>query len=92
MQSSHQTLSAADYREPAPKLTELLEKLIKRNGSDLHITTNTQPRMRINGDLEPLPDYPILTAAETKAYAYSVMSEKQISIFEDRHELDLSNY
>ena len=90
MQSSNQTISEADYREPAPKLTELLERLIKLNGSDLHITTNTQPRMRINGDLEPLPDYPILTAAETKPYAYSVMSEKQISVFEDRHELDLS--
>lgn len=90
MQSTNQTISEADYREPAPKLTELLEKLIKLNGSDLHITTNTQPRMRINGDLEPLPDYPILTAAETKPYAYSVMSEKQISVFEDRHELDLS--
>ncbi len=63
MQSTNQTISEADYREPTPKLTELLEKLIKLNGSDLHITTNTQPRMRINGDLEPLPDYPILTAA-----------------------------
>lgn len=90
MQSNNQNLSETDYRELAPKLTELLEKLIKLNGSDLHITTNTEPRMRINGDLKPLSDYPILSTAETKAYAYSVMSEKQISVFEEKHELDLS--
>jgi twitching motility protein PilT len=81
---------AADFRQPAPKLTALLELLIKVNGSDLHITTNSQPRMRINGDLQPLTDFPILTAEETKNYAESVMSDKQKAAFADHHELDLS--
>ena len=89
MQSTTQHLSA-DFRQPTPKLFELLELLIKQNGSDLHITTNTHPRMRVNGDLEPLTDYPILTAEDTKNYAYSVMSDKQKQAFEQHHELDLS--
>lgn len=79
-----------DYREPTPKLAELLELLITQKGSDLHITTNTPPRMRVNGDLEPLSNYPVLTPADTKKYAYSVMSEKQIQAFEQERELDLS--
>lgn len=81
---------AADFREPVPKLFELLELLIKQNGSDLHITTNTHPRIRVNGDLEPLTDYRILSAEDTKQYAESVMSDKQKAAFEQHHELDLS--
>ena len=79
-----------DFREPTPKLTELLQLLINLNGSDLLITTNTPPRMRINGALCALSEYPILTAEDTKKYAYSVMSDKQKAFFEEHQEIDLS--
>ena len=84
------TMQTTDFREPAPKLTELLQLLINLNGSDLHITINTPPRVRVNGDLCELSDYPILTAEDTKTYAYSVMSHTQKADFEDRHQIDLS--
>jgi twitching motility protein PilT len=89
MQAATNTLNP-DFREPVPKLFELLELLIRQKGSDLHITTNTHPRMRVHGDLEPLTEYPILSAEDTKTYAESVMSEKQRAAFEQHHELDLS--
>ena len=79
-----------DFREPTPKLTELLRLLINLNGSDLHITTNTAPRVRVNGDLCELSDFPSLTADDTKTYAYSFMSQTQKADFEDRHQIDLS--
>jgi len=83
-------MQLTDFREPVPKLTELLQLLIKLNGSDLHITINTPPRVRVNGDLCELSDYPILTAEDTKTYAHSVMSHTQKADFEDRHQIDLS--
>lgn len=83
-------MQATDFRDPVPKLTELLQLLLNLNGSDLHITINTPPRVRINGDLCPLTDFPILTAEDTKTYAYSVMSPIQKADFEDRHQIDLS--
>ena len=83
-------MQPTDFRDPAPKLTELLQLLIKLNGSDLHITINTPPRVRVNGDLCELSDCPVLTAEDTKAYAYSVMSPTQKADFEDRHQIDLS--
>lgn len=79
-----------EFANPVPKLGELLRLLVSNQGSDLHITTNTPPRMRIHGDLKALPDYAILTATDTKAYAYSVMSDKQKQLFEAKHEMDLS--
>lgn len=90
MQSITHELQRNDFKEPPPKLTELLQKLVQLGGSDLHLTTNTEPRIRINGDLEPLPNYPILKAQETKSYAYSVMTQDQINSFENTHEIDLS--
>jgi twitching motility protein PilT len=79
-----------DFRDPTPKLTELLQLLIKLNGSDLHITINTAPRVRVNGDLAELSNYPSLTPEDTRSYAYSVMSDKQKASFEELRQIDLS--
>ncbi|MGZ4833074.1 MAG: type IV pili twitching motility protein PilT, partial [Terriglobales bacterium] len=73
----------------AVTLSDLLKKLLELNGSDLHITTNTPPQIRVHGQLQPL-DMPPLTPAETKALAYSVMTDAQKHRFEEDLELDFS--
>jgi len=70
-------------------LSELLKKMIEMGGSDLHVTTNSPPRIRIHGKLRPL-DMPPLTAADTKALAYSVLTDAQKHRFEENLELDFS--
>jgi twitching motility protein PilT len=73
----------------AVTLSDLLKKLLEMNGSDLHITTNSPPQIRVHGHLQPL-DMPPLTPAETKALAYSVMTDAQKHRFEEDLELDFS--
>jgi twitching motility protein PilT len=63
-------------------LSELLKKMIEMGGSDLHITTNSAPRVRVHGRLRPL-DMPPLTAADTKSLAYSVLTDAQKHRFEE---------
>src|SRR3984957_1285274 len=70
-------------------LSELLKKMIEMGGSDLHITTNSAPRVRVHGHLRPL-DMPALTAADTKSLAYSVLTDAQKHRFEENLELDFS--
>jgi twitching motility protein PilT len=70
-------------------LPELLKSLVDHNGSDLHITTNTPPQIRVHGHLRPL-DLPVLGPAETKALAYSVLTDAQKKRFEESLELDFS--
>jgi twitching motility protein PilT len=70
-------------------LSELLKKMVEMGGSDLHIATNSPPRVRVNGKLKPL-DLPPLTAAETKTLAYSVLTDAQKHRFEENLELDFS--
>jgi twitching motility protein PilT len=74
---------------PEIALSELLRKLIEMGGSDLHITTNSAPMVRVHGTLRPL-DYPELTPAETKQLAYSVLTDAQKHRFEETLELDFS--
>src|SRR5512136_694088 len=70
-------------------LHQLLKELIDHGGSDLHITTNSPPQIRVDGKLEPM-SMPALTPVETKQLCYSVLTEAQKHKFEEENELDLS--
>jgi len=71
-------------------LSELLKKMSDMNSSDLHLTTNTPPQVRIDGHLRPLTEFPPLTAADTKQLAYSVLTDTQKHRFEEQLEIDFS--
>ncbi len=74
---------------PEIALSELLRKMIELGGSDLHITTNSAPMVRVHGVLRPL-EYSELTPGETKQLAYSVLTDAQKHRFEESLELDFS--
>ncbi len=74
---------------PTVSLSELLKKMIEMSGSDLHLSTNTPPRIRVHGKLRPL-DMPSLTAVDTKSLCYSVLTDAQKHRFEENLELDFS--
>src|SRR5512145_360672 len=78
--------------EAAPQisLSELLRKLSELGGSDLHITTGSPPQVRVDGHLRPLEQYRVLTSADTKQLAYSVLTDAQKHRFEETLELDFS--
>jgi twitching motility protein PilT len=71
-------------------LSDLLKKLIEMRGSDLHLTTNTAPQVRVDGHLRPIEGFRTLTSADTKALAYSVLTDSQKHRFEEALELDFS--
>src|SRR5688572_7897902 len=71
-------------------LPDLLRKMTDAGGSDLHLTTNSPPQVRVHGHLSPLPGYRPLTPAETKQLAYSVLTDAQKHRFEENLELDFS--
>src|SRR4029077_16529761 len=70
-------------------LSDLLKKMLEMNGSDLHISTNSPPQVRVHGHLQPL-DMPMLNPSETKQLAYSVLTDEQKHRFEEHLELDFS--
>jgi twitching motility protein PilT len=70
-------------------LHQLLKAMIEKGASDLHITTNSAPQLRIDGKLHPLK-MPQLSPPETKQLCYSVLTDAQKHRFEEQSELDLS--
>ena len=70
-------------------LHQLLKILVENKGSDLHITTNSAPQIRVDGKLTPL-DFPPLNQVETKQLCYSVLTDAQKHKLEEENELDLS--
>ncbi len=71
-------------------LSDLLKKLIEMGGSDLHLTTNTPPQVRVDGHLQAVEGIRTLTSADTKSLAYSVLTDAQKHRFEEALELDFS--
>jgi twitching motility protein PilT len=74
----------------AATMADLLQILVDRGGSDLHITTGTYPSIRVAGKLVPLTQFEQLTPQDTQRLSYSVLSEAQKQKFEEESELDLS--
>jgi len=72
-----------------PNLHELLKELVAKGASDLHITTGLPPMIRLHGRVVPVGTEP-MAAAETKALAYSMLTDAQKHKFEENKELDFS--
>jgi twitching motility protein PilT len=73
----------------AATMHQLLKTLVDQGGSDLHVTTNSPPQIRIDGKMVPL-QLPPMTAAETKQLIYGVLNETQKHRLEESLEVDFS--
>jgi twitching motility protein PilT len=68
---------------------ELMAEAVKRRASDIHITAGIPPLLRVDGRLQPL-DYEPLSPNECQRLIYDILTDRQITEFETRHELDMS--
>jgi twitching motility protein PilT len=77
----------SEVQIPVP---ELLNKLLERHGSDLHLTAGTPPTIRVHGDLQRLDEYPALTPRGLQGMVYAILPQKMRERFEQELELDMS--
>src|SRR5215212_4549239 len=71
-------------------LRALLEEMIERDASDLHITAGERAKLRVDGDITNSELEYMLTPKDTLQIAYSVLTENQKKRFEMEDELDFS--
>jgi twitching motility protein PilT len=74
----------------AVNLRSLLEEMIERDASDLHIVAGERPKLRVDGDIVNSGVEAVLTPKDTVSIAYSVLTENQKKRFETESELDFS--
>jgi twitching motility protein PilT len=70
-------------------MEQLVQQLVDRNGSDLHLTAGSPPLVRVNGNLVSLEQEP-LDGETTQKLIYSILDNEQIMRFEKEWELDMS--
>ena len=69
----------------------LLERMVARSASDLHVTVGTPPAMRVNGALERDADVPSLTPDDTHQMLYRILSTEQQKLLEINRQIDLAH-
>jgi len=71
------------------QIYELFEQMHGSKASDLHLTAEAPPMMRVHGDVVPMP-FDQLNANDVRQLCYSVLTEQQKKMFEEESELDFS--
>src|SRR6184192_1343119 len=69
----------------------LLERMVARNASDLHITVGTPPAMRVHGALERYENTPELTPEDTHQMLYRILSTEQQKLLEINRQIDFAH-
>lgn len=71
-------------------VTQLLERVVDLNASDLHISVGARPTIRVNTVLKPLDDYQILTSDDVEFLMSQLLDAKQRELLDINKELDFS--
>jgi len=91
MQAPPPAPNAAPSAPPASTLNfkSVLQEMIRRNGSDLHLKVGRPPTFRVDGDLQAL-DQPPLRPEDLKALAEQLMTPRQVKQFAEEKECDFA--
>jgi twitching motility protein PilT len=69
----------------------LLERMVARNASDLHVTVGAPPAVRVNGKLERDQDIPDLSPDDTHQMLYRILSTEQQKLLEINRNIDFAH-
>jgi twitching motility protein PilT len=85
-----QPVPAPAERRAASSVDDLLEQVVVRSASDLHVTVGSEPVIRVNGRLERLDEFARLSPEDTQRMLYRILSTEQQKHFEVKRQIDIS--
>lgn len=77
-------------QQPQIRIEPLLDEVLRRDASDLHLQVGLPPMIRIDGALTKVENPMVLGPNDVRTLAYSVLDEKQRKMLEEDLELDFS--
>src|SRR5438105_4233662 len=84
----HQDMAMADHNTAL--IDPYLKELWERNGTDLLLTADTPPRIRVDGALVPIPGVAPLREEDTDAIILTMLGEELAEKFHRDKEVDFS--
>lgn len=73
-----------------PRIELLLEEVVKKKASDLHLQVSLRPMLRVDGALVPIAGSEVLTEAHVEALVFAILDEDQKQILLKDKEFDFS--
>jgi len=70
-------------------ITELLDYVVEKSASDLHLGVDRVPFVRVDGDLLPT-DYPVVDEDQIERYCKFLLTPKREYMLEEKNEIDVS--
>src|ERR687886_164028 len=77
--------------QPAQSIDHLLEEMVARGASDLHVSVNSPPAIRVRGHIERLDEYEPFDAEATQQLLYRILSSEQQKQLEIKRQLDFAH-
>jgi twitching motility protein PilT len=71
-------------------IDDLLEQMVARGASDLHLSVGSQPAIRVHGHIERLEEFEKLAPNDTQQLLYQILSSEQQKNFEIKRQLDFA--
>ena len=71
-------------------LLDALDRVVNMGGSDLHVTVDAVPAIRLHGALSPVPGAVVWTGTKMREALHSIMTTEQQEIFDRVLELDFA--
>jgi twitching motility protein PilT len=84
-------LGRGEQPRGAVSINELLDTMLSSGASDLHLTAEAKPTVRVHGSLRQLDDFPVLKGHDLEAMLYSILPQRQREKFENDLELDCAH-
>jgi twitching motility protein PilT len=72
-------------------IDDLLEQMVARSASDLHLSVGSKPAIRVNGRIERLEEIEVLRPEDTQQLLYQILSSEQQKNFEIKRQLDFAH-
>ena len=72
-------------------IDDLLEQMVARGASDLHLSVGSRPAIRVNGRIERLEEIEVLRPEDTQQLLYQILSSEQQKNFEIKRQLDFAH-
>ena len=90
MNPTDKTAPASPATERTPALDPLLQEVVRRDASDLHLTAGQPPKLRVDGVLVDSDTAGVLLPGDVHQMARSLLTNQQFSVFDANNELDFS--
>jgi len=72
----------------AKRIDSLLHSMVELKASDLHMSSDCPPMIRTDGEMTPIPGWPVLSAGELKDILWEITPDRIKAQFEERHDTD----